>query len=60
MLKNLDVKNVNKSKNRLTLVKLENKKQDKKVLASWERDVPIKRQVKAKTGKKTDEFLKSA
>ena len=36
MLKNSDVKNVNKSKNRLTPVKLESKKQDKKVLASRE------------------------
>ena len=34
MLKNLDLKNVNKGKNRLTPVKLERKKQDKKVLAS--------------------------
>ena len=29
-------KNVNKSKNRLALAKLESKKQDKKVLALWE------------------------
>ena len=36
MLKNPDVKNVNKSKNRLTSVKLGSKKQDKKALASRE------------------------
>ena len=34
MLKNPEVKNVNKSKNRLTPAKLDSKKQDKKVLAS--------------------------
>ena len=34
MLKISDVKNVNKRKNRLTPVKLESKKQDKKLLAS--------------------------
>ena len=36
MLRISDVKNVNKRKNRLTPVKLESKKQDKKVLASRE------------------------
>ena len=36
MLRISDVKNVNKSKNRLTPAKLESKKQDKKVLASRE------------------------
>ena len=35
MLKNPDVKNVNKRKNSLTLAKFESKKQDKKALASW-------------------------
>ena len=33
MLRNPDVKNANKSKNRFTLTKLESKKRDKKVLA---------------------------
>ena len=36
MLRILEVKNVNKSKDRLTPVKLESKKQDKKVLVSRE------------------------
>ena len=36
MLKNLDVRYVNKRKNRLTPAKLESKIQDKKALASWE------------------------
>ena len=36
MLKNPDVKNANKSKTRLTLVKLERKKQDKKVVSKQE------------------------
>ena len=36
MLKTPGVKNVNKSENRLTPVKLESKKHDKKVSASWE------------------------
>ena len=34
MLKNPDVKNLNKSKNRPTPAKIETKKQDKKLLAS--------------------------
>ena len=36
MLRILDVKNVNKRKHRLTPVKLESKKQDKKVVARLE------------------------
>ena len=36
MLRISDVKNVNKSKNRLTLIILESKKQDKKLFASRE------------------------
>ena len=46
MSKNSDVKNVNKRKNRLILVKLESKKQDKKVIARREglgREVSIDR-----------------
>ena len=36
LLKNPDLKNANKSKNRLTPKKFESKKQDKKIIALWE------------------------